>query len=107
MLLVKDFDAHGFTTSDEFMTNADVPALATEDLIDAPVNPFTGNAITSEDKTQAASGYVILSDEWQIAENNGYQFLPAAWAHVSGNVNDKENWTFLEGRSTLPADFVG
>lgn len=107
MLLVKDFDAHGFTTSDEFMTNADVPALATEDLIDAPVNPFTGNAITSDDKTQDAAGYVILSDEWQIAENNGYQFLPAAWAHVSGNVNDKENWTFLEGKSTLPADFAG
>ena len=28
-------------------------------------------------------------------------------ARMNIPVNDKENWTFLEGKSTLPADFAG
>lgn len=41
-LMVKDFNATGFTVSDELMTSADVPALAVKAIIEKPVNPFTG-----------------------------------------------------------------
>ncbi|MBQ6798195.1 MAG: YidC/Oxa1 family membrane protein insertase [Oscillospiraceae bacterium] len=103
MLLVKDFGASGFVTSDEFMTNADVPTLATEGLIESPVNPFTGNEISSDYKAENDRHYVILSNDWEISENNGYQFLPSEWAYVSGAVREKENWTFLPGETVLPA----
>ena len=103
MLLVKDFGASGFVTSDEFMTNADVPTLATEGLIESPVNPFTGHEISSDYKAENDRHYVILSNDWEISENNGYQFLPSEWAYVSGAVREKENWTFLPGETVLPA----
>lgn len=106
MLLVKDFDAHGFTTSDEFMTNADVPVLAMDGLIADPVNPFTGKNITNSAKTENDEQYVILSKDWDIAINNGNQFLPAEWASVSTDVRNKENWTFYPGISTFPAEFT-
>lgn len=101
MLLVKDFDAQGFTTSEEFMTNADVPALATKGLVDDPVNPFTGNALAGNEKEQTQ--YVILSSDWDISVNNGNQFLPAQWAAVNGDVRIKDNWTFYTEPATLPA----
>lgn len=53
--MVKDFNRKGFSTSDTFMTNADVPALAMEDLIRDPKNPFTGKAINSDEKTHTIS----------------------------------------------------
>ena len=39
LLLVKDFNAHGeLKTSEEFMTNADTPYIATKGIIENPVN---------------------------------------------------------------------
>ena len=55
LLMVKDFNRKGFSTSDTFMTNADVPALAMEDLILDPKNHFTGKAINSDEKTHTIS----------------------------------------------------
>jgi len=105
LLLIKDFGAKGFTTSDTFMTNADVPTLSMDGLIDAPVNPFTGKAIDSSFKTENSKHYIILSDEWDTSINNGYQFMESEWASVSGAVGDKSNWVFYPGLSTLPAEF--
>ncbi|MBQ6398631.1 MAG: hypothetical protein IJI21_00765 [Clostridia bacterium] len=43
LLLVKDFNEKGpFRISGDFMTNADLPTLAFRGLVEAPVNPFTG-----------------------------------------------------------------
>ncbi len=102
LLLVKDFDAHGFTTDETFMTNADVPALSLEGLVENPVNPFTGNAIDSSFKTENERHYVILSDKWDIADNNGCQFLPDEWGSVTGDIRDKSNWTYYGGESVFP-----
>ena len=107
LLLVKDFGATGFTTSDEFMTNADVPTLAMKDLIENPVNPFTGNAINSDYKTENDKQYVILSQQWDIAKNNGNQFLPSYWAIVSGNVRDKSHWEFTNEETIFPPGVAG
>ena len=95
LLMVKDFDSHGFTTSEEFMTNADVPTLATAGLIENPVNPFTGKTISSEEKT-AHDQFVILSHEWHTSTNNGNTFLPSQWASVRDNPWDLNNWTFYD-----------
>lgn len=95
LLMVKDFDSTEFTTSDEFMTNADVPTLAVSGLIEDPVNPFTGKPINSDEKN-AHDQYVIISSDWQIEINNGNTFFPAGWARVKDNLWDKDNWEFYD-----------
>lgn len=100
LLLIKDFGSTGFTTSEEFMTNADVPTVATEGLIDSPANPFTGKAINSDEKT-AHDQFVIRSFEFSTDTNNGTQFHAAPWASVKEDMRDMKNWTFYEGDRIL------
>lgn len=100
LFMVKDFNSTEFTTSTEFMTNADTPTLAFKDLIDNPVNPFTGKPINSDEKT-AHKQYMIISDVWQTSINNGKVFLPANWCSVQDNIWDKNNWEFYDGTTVL------
>ena len=95
LLMVKDFNSEDFVTSDTFMTNADVPTLAMEGVIPDPINPFTGKAINSNEKT-AHSQFIILSHDWRISTNSGNTFLPARWVSVKDNIWDKNNWTFYD-----------
>lgn len=103
LLLVKDFGADGFTVSDEFMTAADVPTLAMEALVENPVNPFTGKAIDSADKT-AHDQYLIWSHDWDISVNNGNTYLPADWYTVHDNIWDPENWTLVAKDAVLDTE---
>lgn len=100
LFMVKDFNSTEFTTSTEFMTNADTPALAAKDLISNPVNPFTGKVINSDEKT-AHRQYIIVSDKWETNVNNGQCFLPAQWYSVEDNIWDKENWEFYDETTVL------
>lgn len=100
LLMVKDFGSDEFTTSSEFMTNADVPTLAMKDVIENPTNPFTGKAINNAEK-YAHDQFIILSDTWSVVENNGNTFLPAKWASVKENIRDKNNWTFYDQQTVL------
>ncbi|MBQ4251840.1 MAG: sulfatase-like hydrolase/transferase, partial [Erysipelotrichaceae bacterium] len=100
LLMVKDFDSRGFTVSDEFMTNADVPSLAVEGLIVDPVNPFTGKRITMEEKT-AHDQFIITSRDWDVATNHGNTFAPATWAAISGNIWDRSDWQFIDEKTVL------
>ena len=100
LLMVKDFGNKEFTISNEFMTNADVPTIATEGLIDNPINPFTGKEINSSEKT-AHDQYIIMSDDWDVMENNGNTFLPSKWGSVKDNLWDREQWTFYEEEIVL------
>lgn len=95
LLMVKDFNSKEFTTSTEFMTNADVPTLAVKDLIENPVNPFTGNPINNNAKYDHEQ-FVIVSMDWDISINNGYTFLPSYWASVKDDLWDLDNWTFYD-----------
>ena len=52
LLMVKDFGSKGFTTDNRFMTNADTPLLAMNQIIKDPVNPFTQNAMNDEAKSE-------------------------------------------------------
>ena len=92
LLMVKDFNAKGFTTIEEFMTNADTPTLAMNDLINNPVNPFTGKPINSNDKNGPQK--VFMSNK-NINDNTGNTFLPGSWYTVSGNPHEKSNWKYI------------
>lgn len=100
LLLVKDFNATGFTTSETFMTNADVPTLAVTGVIENPVNPYTGNPISSEEKT-AHPQYIILSDQWDININNDNYFTSSTWAQVEQDMRVPANWKFYENDIVL------
>ena len=94
LLMVKDFNATGFTVSDEFMTNGDTPSIATSGLIDDPVNPFTGNPINSEAKNGPQN--VILSGAWDPSENSGTTLAPGSWfCFTGGDPHDPANWSYL------------
>ena len=88
LLMVKDFaPAYGgvsdsskpLETSDEFMTNADVPAIAFSDLIADPVNPYTGNPVNSLQKL----------------EREQYVFDDRIWLSVHDNIYDLNNWSVI------------
>lgn len=103
LLMVKDFESEGFAICEEFMTNADVPALAVQNLINNPVNPFTGKIIDSSEKT-AHDQYIISSGAWDISINNGNTFLPAKWYSVHDNIWDKNNWKVAAEEDVLPVE---
>ena len=94
VLMVKDFDSHGFNVSDEFMTNADVNALATSGLIDNPINPFTGNPLNSDAKN-AERLTVFYSDKCNLEDNHGNTFVPGKWFTVHDNPHEINNWEYL------------
>ncbi|SCW63520.1 Sulfatase, partial [Ruminococcaceae bacterium YRB3002] len=94
LLMVKDFGSRGFTISDEYMTIADVPAIATSGLIDNPVNPFTSNVISNTDKT-ASPQKIYMPYLWRIQDNNGNRFSTGNWYSVHDNIFDRNNWEYL------------
>ncbi len=95
MLLVKDFNAKGFTTDDRFMMNCDVPTIAMEGLIKDPVNPFTGNRIDSSAKEKEKIP-LFYNWVWETEKNNdGYRYKPDLWFTVDGDVLDPESWECL------------
>jgi len=96
LLMVKDFGSHGeLVQSEEFMTNADTPYLATKDVIENPVNPFTGKAITNDAKNGEQK--ILYSGEWGVDKNNGNTFKPGQWYSVKDNIWKKGNWKYLGG----------
>ena len=92
LLMVKDFNATGFTVCEDFMTNADTPVLATNGIIDDPVNPFTQIPLASDYKNGPQT--VLYSEQWSTDVNNGNVFLPGSWYTVNGDPHDPDNWTY-------------
>lgn len=92
--MVKDFNSNGPLTTDyTFMTNAYVPTLAMEGIIGDPVNPFTGNPISSDAKFEDVL-YVTSSYNWGLDANDGYSFdlSDGSWWAVRENLYDLNNW---------------
>ena len=94
LMMVKDFNSTEYVVDEQFMTNADVPTLATNDLIENPVNPFTGKAINSEPKN-APEHFVFYSWHWNPSEQTGTTFLPGVWHEVHEDVRCMENFRRL------------
>lgn len=102
LLMVKDFASKGFTTSDEFMTNGDVPTLAVNGIINNPENPFTGKLINSTEKTTHEQYIISIdSDNWKTDVNNGNTFTPTNWYSVHDNIWDIRNWRIIAEDAVL------
>ena len=101
LLMVKDYDAEGFSISDDFMTNADVAPIALDGLVKEPVNPYTGKKIESEVYKKEPQ-YILRSDKWKVDENNGNTFLPGLWLSVHDSIWDQDNWEIVSVDSTMP-----
>jgi hypothetical protein len=92
LLMVKDFSSDSYVVSDEFMTNADVPVLAFEGLIDNAVNPFTGKEINDEPKSHPQ--YVTNASKFR-PDTEGYIFNTSngeGYEVTPGNIFDFSNW---------------
>lgn len=98
LMLVKDFDSDGFTTDPSFMTNADVPTIAVEGLIEDAANPFTGKPINDDAKAAPEQLVTIAHDEWDIsnaADFGGGTFPKSNWYTVHDDIFDISNWKFV------------
>ena len=91
-LLVKDFDATGFTVNYDFMTNADTPSLALQGIVDSPENTFTHNPINMDPKNGEL--YIYISNSGSVLENNGTQLIEPdrRWFTVHDSIYDTDNW---------------
>lgn len=103
LLMVKDFGDTGFTTCEDFMTNADVPYLATLGLIENPVNPFTGNPITVDGRY--GDHFIYDSADWNvegadtIATSDALTFSPGDWYSFNGtNILSRRSWEYVGRR---------
>ncbi|MBO6164609.1 MAG: membrane protein insertase YidC [Lachnospiraceae bacterium] len=95
LLAVKDFGSTELTTNYDFMTACDTPTLATEGLIEDPVNPFTGVAINSDDKT-AHPLLATTSKNWRTDNRtDATQLLSKkeTWFSIHDNIFDPDCWT--------------
>lgn len=93
LLMYKDFGSKGFKISDEFMTNADTPALATNGLVKNAVNPFSGNPLNAPEIKKAPQK-VIFSGAWDVLKNGTNTFDRSQWYTVKGNVWERSNWKY-------------
>lgn len=104
LFMVKDFESSEFTTSYEFMTNADTATLAVEGLIENPVNPFSGKIINNDAKDNGV--YIIASQEFDVNSHGTNTFNASKWAKVKDNLWEKDNWTFYDSYTLLPPDLM-
>ena len=93
LLMFKDFNSTGsIKTDNTFMSNADVPYLSLIDIIDNPVNPFTGNDISIELKDNPL--YIALSGSIHVSggSTTQYKLDPNKDYYVHTSIFKKENW---------------
>ena len=90
--MVKDFDCRDeLVFSSEFMTNADTPVLALSGLVTDPVNPFTGQALTNQEKE--ADIQTVCESDGEISENHGTTFVnPQYYTVRNHEVLNPANW---------------
>jgi hypothetical protein len=93
VLLVKDFYSRGELKTDKtFMSNGDVPVLALQDIIDDPVNPFTGRPLKDNQKE---SEIPITINHLPLPAQHGkntFNIQKNQWIFVHDNIFDAENW---------------
>ena len=96
ILLVKDFNSEPILkTSQEFMTHADTPTILLDALVDNPINPYTGNLISSEykknnGKMQLTFGHHYNSETRR--QDMKYQYEGELWATIYDDIYDNNNW---------------
>ena len=97
LLMVKDFNAKGFSEDYTFMTNADTPTLAVKDVIENPVNPATGKPINNDDKTNGDIRLMVSTCYTEI--NRGYVFTNQIHLRLSNqDIYNIDNWTIEDAK---------
>jgi len=92
LLMTKDFNAQGeIKTDNTFMTNADVPLLAIDSLIENPTNPFTGKVIKSN---KAGRIMITTSRRLSPVAHHKYTFKIKndEWLSVQNDIFELKNW---------------
>ncbi|MBP5251806.1 MAG: YidC/Oxa1 family membrane protein insertase [Treponema sp.] len=97
VLLVKDFNSNSaFKVDGKFMTNADVPSIAFTDIIEKPVNPFTGNEISESPKD---AGVIVTEDNLfmphQSKSKDIFTVKDSSWYTVKDDLFVDSNWSKL------------
>jgi YidC/Oxa1 family membrane protein insertase len=93
LLMVKDFNASGKIKTDmSFMSNADVPYLLLINIIENPINPFTGNIISMIPKENPL--YIAISGSIHIQnrQDTQYGLNPQKDYYVHDNIFNGNNW---------------
>ena len=95
-LMVKDFSAQGALQTDmTFMTNADVPLIALNNIVEKPVNPFSQQELYAD----KADGIVITSSHAHMPKHNNKNTFAIAddeWWFVKDTIFKAENWRHLD-----------
>lgn len=94
VMLVKDYDAKGFTVSDEFTTNADAPLMALKGQGIELINPFTGKHMSDEAKKGVlhVCGTEDLNAYNESAPFYRFQCDDRPWYSVHDSIFDEKNW---------------
>ena len=103
LLMVKDFNSTGFVTNDSFMTNADVPTIALDGIVDNPHNPYTGKPINSDPKNgDIVIGFSLSQDDsiWNPDYNPGNTFTydeNFEWYKlINKDIYNNNNWVPID-----------
>ena len=92
LLMYKDFGETMYSASFDFMTNADCPTLAMQNLISDPINPFTGTPIDESIK-YAHDTYICPRPlEGKFEHDTSGQ----SWYAVHDNIYDSSNWSKID-----------
>jgi hypothetical protein len=98
ILLVKDFDAQdALEVNDAFMTNADVPLIALEGVVQNKTNPFTGKILAPDKEdgvyiyTEGYTNPEVYSGTICLDDNSKF-------FHVRDSIYESENWSELRYR---------
>ena len=92
LLMYKDFNSDQYSASFEFMTNADCPTLAMKNLIDNPINPFTGNPVNDDLKKNKDTYVCPYPQPGEYEHDTSGQ----SWYAVHDNIYYKSNWKVVD-----------
>lgn len=95
LLLMKDFNAEGqISTSNEFMTTADVPLFAMKDIIEQPTNPYSNENMVDHIQKDIVQVYESPFDpEKTIGTQFNFDLTKSFSIHDS--IFEESNWTPL------------
>jgi arylsulfatase A-like enzyme len=99
ILMYKDFNCDfSLKTDTGFMTNADIPSLIFKDIIQNPVNPFTGKQVNDSLKQNAQ--FITTSTKFMPTQHNANTFRIGndEWYTVHSDIFNVNNWQKLENQ---------
>jgi hypothetical protein len=93
LLMCKDFNAGNgeLLVDNSFMTNGDTPLLATNSIINNPINPFTHIPLQSN-KENGVTITTIGALSSRVHSKYQYKINEHEWLHVHDNIFDPTNW---------------